>query len=68
LWVQLNKKINTFRLRSEAMKQNISIVPGKIFSANCNYNNFIRISFGKPWDDDADYGLMLLGKIIKKMI
>jgi DNA-binding transcriptional MocR family regulator len=67
LWVQLNKKINTFRLRTEAMKQNISIVPGKIFSASCNYNNFIRISFGRPWSEDADYGLMLLGKIIRKM-
>ena len=21
-----------------------------------------------PWDDDADYGLMMLGKIIRKMI
>ncbi len=68
LWVQLNKKVNTFKLRVEAMKHHISIVPGKIFSASCNYNNCIRISFGKPWDDNADYGLMMLGKIIKKMM
>ncbi|MEQ1676157.1 MAG: PLP-dependent aminotransferase family protein [Chitinophagaceae bacterium] len=67
LWVQLNKKVNTFKLRIEAMKHNISIVPGKIFSASCNYSNCIRISFGKPWDKDADYGLLMLGKIIKKM-
>ena len=68
LWVQLNKKINAFKLRTEAMKHNISIVPGKIFSASCNYPNCIRISFGKPWDDNADYGLMMLGKLIQKMI
>jgi len=68
LWVQLNKKVNTFKLRVEAMKHHISIVPGKIFSASCNYNNCIRISFGKPWDDEADYGLMILGKLIKKML
>ena len=68
LWVELNKKVNTFKLRIEAMKHHISIVPGKIFSASSNYNNCIRISFGKPWDDDADYGLMMLGKIIKKML
>lgn len=66
LWVQLNEKINAFMLRNEAMKHHISIVPGKIFSANCNYTNCLRISFGKPWDDDADYGLMMLGKLIKK--
>jgi DNA-binding transcriptional MocR family regulator len=68
LWLQLNKKVNAFKLRTEAMKQGISVVPGKIFSASCNYSNFIRISFGKPWGDDADYGLMILGKLIKKMI
>ncbi len=68
LWVQLNKKINSFRLRAEAMKQGISVVPGKIFSASCNYTNFIRISFGKPWNDDMDYGLLMLGKIIRKML
>ncbi|MBL7743154.1 MAG: PLP-dependent aminotransferase family protein [Chitinophagaceae bacterium] len=68
LWVQLNKKVNAFKLRTEAMKHNISIVPGKIFSVSCNYGNCIRISFGKPWDDDADYGLMMLGKMIRKML
>jgi len=68
LWVQLNKKVNGFRLRAEAMKHNISIVPGKIFSATCDYGNFIRISFGAPWSEDADYGLMMLGRTIRKLI
>lgn len=68
LWVQLNNKVNTFKLRIEAMKQHISVVPGKIFSGSGNYNNCIRISFGKPWDDNADYGLQMLGRIIKKML
>jgi DNA-binding transcriptional MocR family regulator len=68
LWIQLNKKVNDFKLRTEAMKHNISIVPGKIFSASCDYRNCIRISFGKPWDADVDYGLMMLGKLISKMI
>jgi DNA-binding transcriptional MocR family regulator len=68
LWLELNKKVDAFKLRTDAMKHGISVVPGKIFSASCNYSNFIRISFGKPWDDDADYGLMILGKLIRKMI
>jgi DNA-binding transcriptional MocR family regulator len=66
--VQLNRKINAFKLRTEAMKHHISIVPGKIFSASSNYSNCIRISFGKPWDEDTDYGLMMLGKMIQKML
>ncbi len=68
LWIQLNKKINGFKLRNEAIKHYISVTPGKIFSASCNYSNCIRISFGKPWDDNADYGLMMLGKLIHKMM
>jgi DNA-binding transcriptional MocR family regulator len=67
LWLELNKKVDAFRLRTEAMKHRISVVPGKIFSGSCDYSNFIRISFGKPWNDDTDYGLMVLGKLVKKM-
>ncbi len=68
LWLELNKKVNTFKLRTEAMKHRISIVPGNIFTASCNFSNFMRIGFGKPWNDDVDYGLMMLGKIIRKMM
>ncbi|MEI9959342.1 MAG: PLP-dependent aminotransferase family protein [Ferruginibacter sp.] len=67
-WIELNKNVDSFKLRTEAMKHKISIVPGKIFSASIDYSNYIRLSFGKPWNNDADYGLMMLGKIIKKMI
>ena len=68
LWLELNKKIDAFKLRTEAMKHHIAIVPGKIFTAGCSYSNYIRISFGKPWNDDVDYGLMMLGKLVKKMM
>ncbi len=68
LWLELNKKVNAFKLRTEAMKQQISIVPGKIFSTGNNYSNCIRISFGKPWNNEVEAGLMLLGNMIKGMI
>jgi DNA-binding transcriptional MocR family regulator len=50
------------------MKQHISVVPGKIFSASCNFSHCLRISFGKPWNDDIDYGLKVLGDLVKKQI
>ena len=68
LWLELNKKVNAYKLRIEAMKQGISIVPGKIFSASTNYSNCIRISFGKPWSPKVEEGLEVLGKLICKMI
>ena len=68
LWLELNKKVDTFKLRTEAMKHNISVMPGKIFSANYNFSNCLRISFGQPWNNDVEYGLMMLGKMIRKLI
>jgi DNA-binding transcriptional MocR family regulator len=68
LWIALNRKVDGFALRTEAMKHKISIVPGKIFSSGTNYDHCIRLSFGKPWNEDMDYGLMILGKLIKKAI
>jgi DNA-binding transcriptional MocR family regulator len=26
----------------------------------------VRVSFGKPWTEDIDYGLKLLGDLVKK--
>jgi DNA-binding transcriptional MocR family regulator len=68
LWVELNQKVNAYKLYTEAMKHNINIAPGQIFSTSCNYSNCLRIGYGKPWDSDVDYGLMILGKLIKKMM
>lgn len=68
LWIELNKKINTFKLRSEAMKHKISIMPGRIFSVSANYSNCMRLSFGKQYTEDTEYGLMVVGKLIRKML
>ena len=66
LWVELNPAVDVFKLRADAMAQHIAIVPGKIFSASCNFSHCLRISFGKPWNDDMDWGLKLLGDLVKK--
>lgn len=68
LWLELNKKTDVSRLRNEALKQHISIVPGKIFSASCNFSHCMRLSFGKPWNEEIDYGLKLLGDLVKKQM
>lgn len=67
LWVELNKKVDAYKLCTEALKHNISVAPGQIFSASCNYSNCVRLSYGKPWDEDVDYALMMLGKLVAKL-
>ena len=67
LWIELNKKVNSFKLFQQALKQNISITPGQIFSLKGNYNHCIRISFGHAYNNDVEYGLKALGQLIRKM-
>lgn len=66
LWVELNKKINAYKLSTEALKHHISVAPGRIFSNSCNYSNYLRIGYGSPWNEKTEKGLKTLGNLIKK--
>jgi len=68
LWVELNKQVNTYNLCIEALKHQISVAPGRIFSNSCNYSNYLRIGYGSPWNDKVEKGLKTLGNLVKKMI
>jgi DNA-binding transcriptional MocR family regulator len=68
LWLELAKDVDVFRLRTDALRHQIAIVPGKIFSASCNFSHCLRISFGKPWNEDIDFGLKVLGELVKKQL
>ena len=65
LWVELNKKANTVDVFEKALRQNISIAPGKIFTLQKQYNNCMRMSYGIPWTDKIESSIKTLGKIIK---
>lgn len=67
LWVELNKHVNAYKLSTEALKHQISIAPGRIFSYSDNYSNYVRISYGIPWSDKVEKGLKTLGNLINKM-
>ncbi|MDP9077486.1 MAG: PLP-dependent aminotransferase family protein [Bacteroidota bacterium] len=66
LWIELNKKIDAFELYKQALTYKISISPGQIFSTDSRFTNFIRISFGAPYNDEVDKGLKTLGRLISK--
>ncbi|HEV7332532.1 MAG TPA: hypothetical protein VGN63_15950 [Flavisolibacter sp.] len=68
LWVELNPAVDVFTLRADAMAQHIAIVPGKIVEASCKPSQCLLILFGKPWNDDMDWGLKLLGDLVKKQL
>jgi DNA-binding transcriptional MocR family regulator len=65
LWIELDKSINAFELHKQAMQYNISIAPGQIFSTDSRFTNFIRISFGMPYDDTVDKSFKVLGQLVR---
>jgi DNA-binding transcriptional MocR family regulator len=67
LWLELNKKVNTFQLYQEAMKYQVSVAPGRIFSMRDRYSNYIRIGYGKPFGDEVERGIRIIGNLVKKM-
>ncbi|MBE9463009.1 PLP-dependent aminotransferase family protein [Dyadobacter subterraneus] len=67
LWIEMNKKVNGFDLFQQAMKHNISIAPGQIFSTDARFTNYIRISFGTPYNEEIEKSLQKLGRLVENM-
>jgi DNA-binding transcriptional MocR family regulator len=62
LWLELPERVDSERLFDEAIEAGISITPGQIFSPSNRYANFVRLSFGHPWDDRTETAMQWLGR------
>jgi len=67
LWLELPGNVDSLKLYRQAALQNISIIPGEIFSASGQFKNYIRLSCGFPLDDSIDEALRTLGKLCGKV-
>jgi DNA-binding transcriptional MocR family regulator len=67
LWVELDRQLNSWRLYQEALKHNISVSPGQLFSARGQFRNCLRISYARPWDGEVEEGLRTLGNLIRRI-
>lgn len=65
LWLELNKKADGYKIHKQALKLNIGIAPGQIFSSQGQFSNCFRISFGLPWSEKVEGGLKQLGDLVK---
>ena len=66
LWVELPKNVDALRLFHDAIRENISILPGTIFSPSARFKNHIRISCGYPWSERLDRALLTLGRLCQQ--
>lgn len=67
LWVEFGKKIDTKVLYDRALRQGISIAPGRMFTLQDQFRNCIRLCFGLPWSDEVKLKLKQIGDIAKRM-
>ncbi|HYG19960.1 MAG TPA: PLP-dependent aminotransferase family protein [Ohtaekwangia sp.] len=65
LWIEMNEKIDAYKLYKRALKNNIGIAPGQIFSSQGRFENCFRLSYGEPWTEQIEEGIRALGKLIK---
>ncbi len=68
LWIEMNKKVNAYKLHKRALKHNIGIAPGQIFSSQGKFENCFRISYGEPMSSRIEEGIIKLGKLIEDMM
>lgn len=68
LWLELPKCVDTLALFNQARQQGITIAPGRLFTAQEHYHNFIRLSFNHAWTEARKNALASLGKLIHTLM
>jgi DNA-binding transcriptional MocR family regulator len=66
LWLELNKKIDAADLYDAAIKHNISIAPGRIFTLRNQFHNCMRLSYGFLWNEKTERMVKQLGVLAKE--
>ncbi len=64
LWLELPKSIDTLKLYSRAQQQGLILTPGRLFTAQERYFNFLRMSFVHPWTKERQAAVARLGELI----
>ncbi|MEM9401209.1 MAG: PLP-dependent aminotransferase family protein [Pseudomonadota bacterium] len=62
LWLQLATGVDAVQVFDDAIEAGISIAPGPIFSPSRRYLNYMRLSFGHPWDERSENAIRWLGE------
>ncbi|MBO0935519.1 PLP-dependent aminotransferase family protein [Fibrella sp. HMF5335] len=61
LWVEVDPAYDTIALTNALATDQISIMPGRLFSFQPQYGHCMRLSYGLPFDDRVEWGLRQIG-------
>ncbi|WP_455384357.1 aminotransferase-like domain-containing protein [Acidihalobacter prosperus] len=67
LWVEMPPQVDARALHRLALKDNIIIAPGPIFSASGKYPHHIRLNCALPWDTRLQLALRRLGELATRL-
>jgi DNA-binding transcriptional MocR family regulator len=65
VWVELPGAADTWALFERALEAGIRIAPGSLFTNSARYDAFMRISCGRPFDDEVDGALRRLAAMLR---
>lgn len=63
LWVEMPRNVDSVGLHQRALKENISLTPGPMFSASGAYLNCLRLSCALPWNEDVARAIARIGTL-----
>ena len=66
LWVQLSEDVDSLELYKLALKNNITITPGYLFSPTNQFSNFIRLN-AAAWNYPIERAVERLGEMVADM-
>ncbi|MGH7214487.1 MAG: hypothetical protein ACREIT_06970 [Tepidisphaeraceae bacterium] len=59
--------MNSLELHDRALREQVSIAPGPIFSATGRFTNCVRLNCGDTWSDRVERALETVGRIAGEM-
>jgi len=65
--VEFSKSTDTAELFDRAIRQKISIAPGRMFTLQDQFNNCMRLSIGLPFSEEVQRKLKQLGRLVRSM-
>lgn len=68
LWIGLPSNKSSQDLWHILIEQKVAIAPGCLFLNDKHFDNYLRVTFGLPWDQTMEQGVRLLAKAIKRFI
>lgn len=67
LWIELPKQVDTLALYKSAVNNQITIMPGMLFSASNRFSNYMRLSFSHACVDSRKKATIELGHLISTL-